>query len=533
MRSGSLSRACAARAAVSLRAGPAAAILLVASLLMTGTASAQMDRVTLAEALATLQPTSVWRHFHDLTQVPRPSHHEAQATAFVADFGRGLGLDTITDAAGNVIIRKPASPGMERNPGVVLQAHLDMVPQKTAESNHDFATEPLHAFVEGGWVRADGTTLGADDGIGVAIIMAILEADDVVHGPVEALFTVNEEDGQTGIQALALDVPRGRLYINLDNEVEGQFIISSAGGVNVDARTTYEEVATPPGMTGFRVTVDGLQGGHSGVDIDRGRGNGHQLMARLLVDAADSFDLHLAELQGGDQRNAIPRRTTVWIALPADQAEAFAAFVREFAALAADALATTDPGVAVTATPADPPPRVMESQAQRALMGAVAAAPQGVFRLSEEVAGLVQSSGNVGVLLIGRGQFTASALVRSALDDDRDAEAERLVRVFEQAGATVALGDAYPSWPPNRDSPLLALMTQVYTDLFGVAPEVTAIHAGLETSVAGAKYPGMDMISVGPTIQDVHSPDERLHVASVAKVYDLLVATLQQIESID
>jgi dipeptidase D len=506
---------------------------LVAALLVTGGATAQTGSVPLAEALATLQPPAVWRHFHDLTQVPRPSHHEERATAFVADFGRSLGLETLVDGAGNVIIRKPATTGMEGLPGVVLQAHLDMVPQKTPESAHDFAIDPVRAFVEDGWVRADGTTLGADDGIGVAIIMALLEADDLAHGPLEALFTVNEEDGQMGINALAADALRGRLYINLDNEVEGQFIISSAGGVYVDAQAIYDEVATPPGMTALRVSVEGLLGGHSGIDIDKGRGNAHQLMARLLVDAAELFDLRLAELAGGDQRNAIPRRTTALVALPADQAEAFGAFVSDFGMAVADELATSDPAVAVTAAPADLPPRVMEAAAQRALIGAVHAAPQGVFRMSEEVQGLVQSSGNLGVLGITSGHFTGSALVRGALDAERDAEAERLAEVFEQAGATVTFGDSYPSWPPNPDSPLLALMTRVYTDLFGVAPTVTAVHAGLETSVAGAKYPGMDMISVGSTIENVHSPDERLEVASVPKVYDLLVATLRQLEPIN
>jgi dipeptidase D len=508
----------------------AAASLLVLSLVMSTRASAQSDRVSLAEVRGTLEPRSVWEHFYALTQVPRPSHHEERATALVAAFGRGLGLETNVDDAGNVIIRKPATPGLEGRPGVVLQAHLDMVPQKTTESALNFETDPISAVVEDGWVHAEGTTLGADDGIGVAIIMALLEASDVVHGPLEALFTVNEEDGFTGISALAPDALRGRTYINVDNELEGQFVTSSAGGANVEARAAYAQLAPPAGTIGLQVIVDGLIGGHSGADIDKGRASAHQLMARLLLSAPADFDLRLAELEGGDLRNGIPRHATVILVLPADRADGFASYVADFAATAKSELAATDPGVRVSVVPAAVPPQVMEAGAQQALLGAVGAVPQGVFQMSAEVPGLVETSGNLGVLRIRDGQFTASALVRSALDEERDAEARRFAEVFERAGASVTVEGAYAGWPPNPGSPLLALMQQIYTDLFGTAPTVTAVHAGLETSVAGSKYPGMDMISVGPTLQNPHSPDERLEVASVAKVYDFLVTTLRQIQ---
>ncbi|MEI7902785.1 MAG: beta-Ala-His dipeptidase [bacterium] len=487
-------------------------------------------RVPLVDARTAMQPPSVWQNFYDLTQVPRPSHHEEQATAFMADFGRKLGLETVVEDAGNVIIHKPATKGMESRPGVVLQAHMDMVPQKTAASTHNFLTDPIHAYVEDGWVHADGTTLGADDGIGVAIIMALLQADDVAHGPLEALFTVNEEDGFTGINALAPDALHGKFFINVDNEVEGQFLISSAGAVYEEVQATYDQEATPAGMSGLQITVDGLRGGHSGVDIDKGRGSAHQLMARLLWNAPAEFDLRLASLVGGNQRNAIPRTTIAIVALPANQADAFGKYVDDFGATVAHELAATEPKLVVTATPTGLPSKVMAAVAQRALIGAVYAAPQGVFRMSDAVPGLVETSGNIGILTIGDGQFAASVYVRSALDSARDDEAQRFVSVFELAGATVTLGGAYSSWPPNPDSALLALMQQAYTELFGVAPAVVAIHAGLETSVAGVKYPGLDMISIGPTILDVHSPDERLEVAGVPKVYDLLVAVLRQIK---
>ena len=486
--------------------------------------------VPLADSVASMQPRAVWQHFYDLTQVPRPSHHETTATAFVADFGRGLDLETTVDEVGNVIIRKPATNGMEDRPGVVLQGHLDMVPQKSATSTVNFETDPIKAYVEDGWVHADGTTLGADDGIGVALIMSILESQDIAHGPLEALFTVNEEDGFTGVNGLSADALKGRLYINVDNELEGQFLISSAGGVYVEARSTYDQMATPSGMTGFQVTVDGLAGGHSGVDINKGRGSAHQIMARLLVNAPSELGVRVSSVAGGEQRNAIPSRTTAIVAVPASQAEAFGTYVSGFDKTVRSELATADPGVAVTAKAADLPAKVMDASAQKALIGAVYDVPQGVYSMSTEVPELVETSGNLGVLSIGDGRFTGSVYVRSAKDPERDAEAQRFADVFKKAGVPVTTEGAYSSWPPNPDSPLLALMEQVYSESFDTTPAVAAIHAGLETSVAGVKFPGMDMISVGPTLQDVHTPQERLEVASVSRAYDLLVATLGKVK---
>ena len=485
--------------------------------------------IPLADALVMMRPYPVWQHFYDLTQVPRPSHHEEGASALVAAFGRGLGLETIVDGVGNVIIRKPATAGRAKSPGVVLQAHLDMVAQMTPDAPSDPRTDPIHAFVQDGWVQADRTTLGADDGIGVALIMGILEARDIAHGPIEALFTVDEEDRFDGINALSPTALKGRLYINVDNEVEGQFLISSAGGIYVKATDTYGEIPTPVGMTGFTLTVDGLLGGHSGVDIDKGRGSAHQIMARLLVEAPPALDVRVASVAGGDLSNAIPRTTVALVAIPTAQSAAFQTYVTEFAATVAGELATTDPNVTVTAQPVDVPAQVMQADAQQALIGAVFDVPQGVYRMSAEVPGLVETSGNLGVLSIADGEFFANSYVRSAIDSERDAEAQRFADVLAMAGATVTLEGAYSSWSPNLDSPLLKLMTQVYSDMFGVSPVAAAIHAGLETSVAGVTFPGMDMISVGPSIIGVHSPGERLDVASVQKVFDLIVSTLERI----
>jgi dipeptidase D len=488
-------------------------------------------RVPLADAVTTMAPQPVWQHFYELTQVPRRSKHEQKATTFVADFGRGLGLETIVDGVGNVLIRRPAAPSMAASPGLVLQAHLDMVALAASGYAIDFDTDPINAYVENGLVRAEGSTLGADDGMGVALIMALLNAD-IPHGPLEALFTVDEEGDFTGIDNLSPEVLQGRLYINVDNEQEGTFTISSAGGVYVDVVASYQELATPAGMAGYQLAVGGLIGGHSGIDIDKGRGSAHQIISRLLVEAPPAFDVRVGNLLGGDQRNAIPRNATAAVALPPDQAAAFGQYVSDFAATVARELAASDPEVTVTMTPASVPALVMEPASQQALIHAVYTCPQGVYKMSDDVPGLVETSGNLGVLTIAGGRLDAVAYVRSAIDSERDAEAERFSVVFEDAGATVTLEGAYSSWPPNPDSPLLALMTRAYTGLFGTAPTVSAVHAGLETSVAGVKYPGMDMISIGPTTTDVHTADERLEVASVQKVYDLLVATLGQIDSV-
>ena len=483
--------------------------------------------------LASLESREVWDLFFHICSIPHPSHHEEALAVWVLERARGRGLAASRDAAGNVIIRKPARAGREGAPGVIIQAHLDMVPQKNSSSSHDFLKDPIRPRLDPAdptWLYATGTTLGADNGIGVAAGLALLEDPDLDHGPLELLLTVNEEDGFTGINALSPDVLVGRKLINLDNELEGQILISSAGGVYVNVQATYVEVATPGGMTGLQVTIDGLVGGHSGADINKGRGSAHQLMARLLVEAPASLGLRLASLVGGNLSNAIPRATSVVVALPTEQAAAFGVYLDDFGATVAGELADSDPGVAVKATAIDLPAKVMEDSAQADLIGAVYDAPQGVFAMSADVPGLVETSGNIGVLSIGAGQFVATVYVRSAVDLQRDAEAERFATVFEEAGATVTIEGAYSSWPPNTDSALLAIMKQAYLDLYGVAASVAAIHAGLECSVAGVKYPGIDMISVGPTTQSVHSPDERLEVASVPKVYDQVVAALGDIK---
>jgi dipeptidase D len=494
-----------------------------------GAPSASPAVVPLGDALADLSPRPVWEHFFQLTQIPRPSHHEEQVSAFLADFGRGLGLETTVDEVGNVLIRKPGSPGREDHSGVILQAHMDMVPVKDATVDHDFLTDPIPAVVDDGWVRAEGTTLGADDGIGVALIMALLGAGDVAHGPLEALFTVNEEDGFTGATSLQPGVLEGTMLINVDSDPEGTITIGSAGGVFVDATTAYTEEETPAGMVGVRLTVNGLQGGHSGMDIHLGRGNAIKLLSRLLWMLQESFPLRVSSMFGGDRHNVIPRQAEAVVAVPAADAAAVMETVQQVAATVRDELRATEPDLSIAAELTATPVAVMPAETQERIVGALYGVPNGVIRMSDAVPGLVETSANVGTLAAGDGAFAAGLLPRSLIDSERDDVRQMIASVFDLAGIKTTPRDAYPGWTPNPDSPLVRHMQAAYQDLFGHEAEVLAVHAGLETSTIGGIYPGLDLVSIGPTITGQHSTDERLEIASVGKVYDLLVAVLGRI----
>lgn len=488
------------------------------------------DVVPLAQVAAEMDPAAVWLHFAELNAIPRGSHHEGKVSAFLADFGRTLGYETRVNDAGDVIIEVPATAGREGRSGVVLQAHMDMVEQKVADSTFDFETDPIASVVDNGWVHATGTTLGSDDGSGVAIIMALIEATDVPHGPIEALFTVDEEDSFDGVNALDPGDLTFRTYINIDNETEGQFLISSAGGVYVNATGAYMPQEAPAGSVGLSITVGGLQGGHSGIDIDKGRGSAHQLLAELLRDAPADLGIRVASVTGGTQRNAIPRTATAVVAVPAGQVDAVRAYVATRAAAAVTALGGADPGVTITPGDAPAPATVMPAKAQAAFVTAIAAVPQGVYAMSRDIPTMPETSSNLGVLTLADGAWEADSYVRSSVDSERDAEAKRVAAAFTPTGATIKDEGAYSGWPANPDSAILALMTATYQSVFGAAPDVAAIHAGLETSVAGVTFPGMDMISIGPTTTGVHTPDERLEISSVPRVYQLLVATLAAIE---
>lgn len=483
----------------------------------------------LGDAVADLEPNDVWEDFYQLTQIPRPSHHEQAVSAVLSSFGESLGLETIVDDTGNVLIRRPASPGMEDRPGVVLQAHMDMVPQKSKDSDHDFETDPIDAYVVGDWVTADGTTLGADDGIGAALIMGALASTDLKAGPLEGLFTVNEEDGLGGARGLAPGVLQGTILINIDQETEGWFLIGCAGGRTETVEATYEQVPLPAGYSVTELTIEGLAGGHSGLDIDKGRANAAMLMAELLAAAAQDFDLRLAELQGGTARNAIPREASALVALPSEDVDELEGLVADLESKWRSEYAAAEPDLSASAAMADPPEMVMDSDAATVLISTIAATPQGVIAMDPNMPEFVQTSTNLGVVMAQDGSLELKAFSRSSSDSGLADVVRDVESAWSSAGYDVELGEPEPGWAPNPDSPLLELMTETYADLFGHEPKAGPIHAGLECGLFEEKYPGLDMISIGPTLLDVHTTNERLEAATVGQVQELLYATLERI----
>ncbi len=404
-----------------------------------------------------------------------------------------------------------------------------MVAQKDADKNFDFQRDPIQAYTEDGWVKANGTTLGADDGIGVATIMAILQDKKLVHGPLEALFTVNEEDGFTGIHGLGSDLLKGDIYINVDSETEGEFTIGSAGGLYIDAEKNYSEEATPARMVGYKIGIKGLKGGHSGTDINLGRGNAAKILSRLLWNSQRLFGLRIASFNGGDHYNAIPREADAVVVVPKSEADSFAKYIQEFEATVQKELSATEPSLVIKAENAELPAKLMVAKSAVNLISAAYSCPNGVIRMSDTIPGLVETSTSMGIMKAEKGDFWAGFYVRSSLDSARDDVGNMIRSVFELAGAKVSFPDSYSGWSPNSGSPILGLMKQVYQDIFSQEPRVKAVHAGLETSVVREKYLGMDMISLGPTLLHVHLPDESLEVSTVSKVYDLLAETLKRV----
>jgi dipeptidase D len=486
-------------------------------------------QVGLKDALATLAPQDVFQNFYDITQVPRPSGHMDQIREFLVNFGQELGLETVVDEAGNVIIRKPAAAGLENRQGVVLQGHMDMVPDKDDDLTFDFTTDPIQAMVSGDYLVAEGTTLGADDGIGMAMIMAVLQSETLQTGPLEGLFTVNEETDMSGANGLKGDELQGSILINLDSEWDGVFLIGAAGGGHVDITSAYSQVPTPADSVAYQVEVQGLKGGHSGVDINLGRGHAIKLLVRLLKGGVEPFALRLASIDGGNAGNAIPRQATAVVVLPDNQVEAFTEYVRAFEATIQSELSAVEPDLSVELAAVQAPDQVMDETFQAKLIDALDATPQGVVRMSDALPDLVETSTNLGVVDVQDGQMDVVCVPRSSVDSALDDVSQMIASVWQLAGAEVTFADYYPGWKPNPDSPILALMEATYQELYGQEPEVTAVHAGLECGVIGAKYPGMDMISIGPTLNDVHSPAERLLIPSVGNVMNLLLEVLQNI----
>ncbi len=483
----------------------------------------------MSKAILDLEPKAVWKHFYSLTQIPRPSKHEDKIQEFMVNFGKNLGLETIKDEVGNVIIRKPATAGMENRKGIVLQGHLDMVPQKNSDKDHDFTKDPIDAYVDGDWVTADGTTLGADNGMGVAAAMSILESKDIAHGPIEALFTSDEETGMTGAFGLKAGVLKGDILMNMDSEDEGELYIGCAGGTNANAQFTYTPEAVPTGYKAFKIALTGLKGGHSGVDIPLQRGNSNKLLNRFLRSAATKFNLRLASIDGGSLRNAIPRESFATVVVPADKAAEFEAAIPKCEAVFKAELEKTEPFMTFKVEAADLPENLIDLKTQTNLLNAVYACPNGVMRMSDSMEGLVETSNNIAIVKSNNGVINVLTLIRSSVDSAKKDLENMIESVFQLAGAKIYFDGQYPGWKPNVDSPILKAMSDIYNNKYGIVPKVTAIHAGLECGLLGGVYPNWDMISFGPTIRFPHSPDEKVNIESVQKFWDFTLETLKHV----
>jgi dipeptidase D len=476
-----------------------------------------------------LEPKGLWNNFADLNEVPRPSKKEERVIAFMRKFGEDLGLETTVDSAGNVVIKKPASPGREDRPTVVLQSHLDMVHQKNADTNFDFSSEGIRSYVDGDWVKAEGTTLGADNGIGVASIMTILQSSDIPHPPIEALFTIDEETGMTGAKGLAEDVLTGTVLLNLDSEEDDELTIGCAGGIDTNTRYAYKEEAPPSDCVAYEIKVRGLKGGHSGIDIHLGRGNANKLMNRLLYQTTHPFGLRIASIDGGSLRNAIPRESTAVVCVPAAQQQAFEQEIASRKAAIKAEFQSIEPDMAIELGSAEVPAKVMQAEDQEKVLNVLYAVPNGVFRMTPGIPGLVETSSSLARVIVKDGEFITQSLQRSSIESGKMDIAYSIRAPFELIGAEVVNDGSYPGWAPNPESDVLKVMEKLYADLFGAKPKVAACHAGLECGIISEHYPGLDMISFGPTIRHPHSPDEKVNIASVTKFWTYLTKALEQI----
>ena len=476
-----------------------------------------------------LDPSLVWKNFYALTQIPRPSKKEGKAVEYLYGFGKSLGLETIKDEVGNIIIKKPATPGMEGRRGVILQGHIDMVPQKNADKVHDFEKDPITTLVDGDWVRADGTTLGADNGLGVAVALSVLESRDLKHGPVEVLVTVDEETGMTGANALKPGLLDGDILINLDSETEGELYVGCAGGLDATASLKYEMKPAPAGYKAYRISAKGMKGGHSGMDIILYRANANKVLARVLVPLLRD-GVKLVSVDGGNMRNAIPREAFADVLVPEGMVSAVESHIASVQNDIRNEYAATDPDAGLLMEPlASTPASYIDDAAALAMFRAVNACPNGVWRMSDAVPGLVETSNNVAIVSAADGLFQVKTLMRSSVDSEKEALAEEFRSLFELAGAETSFTGGYSGWAPNSNSLILHTMKKVYSGMYGKEPAVMAIHAGLECGILGGTYPHWDMVSCGPTILSPHSPDERVNIPSVKKWWDFLVKVLEEI----
>ena len=485
--------------------------------------------MTMEKTIRQLDPQIVWNNFYLLTQVPRPSGHLEKVQQFLLSWASEHGVEAWQDGAGNIVMRKPATPGRENRKTAVLQAHMDMVPQKTDESMHDFETDPIETWIDGEWVRAKGTTLGSDDGMGVAAIMAVMESGDLEHGPLEALITADEETCMYGVNNLSADTLHGDILLNIDNETMGEFVIGSAGGVNITAQLRYGEVEPEEGDVAARITLSGLRGGHSGLEINEGRANANKLMARIVRQAIADDEARLCNWSGGNMRNAIPRTATATVTVPAENLDDLCELAAYCQKTFADEYRGVEEGIAVSVDVVEMPAKQMPVEIQDNVVDAIMACHDGVLRNIPSIPSVVETSSNLGIVSIGDGEAKVLILARSSNETMMEYIQEMQQCCFSMAGMRVEYSGQYGAWQPNFDSPITAKMVEVYRDLFGEEAKVQVCHAGLECSIIGGVYPNMDLVSFGPTLRSPHTPNERCNIPSVARFWEFLKALLKAI----
>jgi len=483
------------------------------------------------EEVYTLTPARLWHYFGEILQIPRPSKKEEKIAAYLVDFGEKQGLETLRDAIGNVIIRKAATAGKENVKSVVLQSHIDMVCEKNSDKVHDFDNDPIEAYVEDGWLKANGTTLGADDGIGMAAQLALLEASDIEHGPIECLFTVDEETGLTGAFGLDSEILNSRILLNLDSEDDGLIFIGCAGGKDTVAEMPYTRESVPQNHISYKVSVTGLRGGHSGDDIEKGFGNANKILNRLLWNSANDHGLLVADFNAGNLRNAIAREGFAIVMIPEGNSSEFEAYLTGFNRTIKAEYKVTEPALIVSFDKADTPSFVIDKKTQSNLLNGIYACPHGVIAMSQDIDDFVETSTNLASVKVKDDFIEITTSQRSSVESAKDDICAMVASSLQLAGCKTRHTDGYPGWTPNPKSEIVDITAKVYQDLFNTEPEVLAVHAGLECGLIGDKYPDMDMVSYGPTIRGAHSPDERINIETVQKFWDMTIEILKRIGS--
>jgi len=476
-----------------------------------------------------LSPALIWKYFYEICQIPRPSKREEKITDYLIRFGEEHKLEYYTDNAGNIVFRKPAFKGMENIKSVVLQSHLDMVGEKNSNVKHDFNKDPIIPFIEEDWIKARGTTLGADDGIGIAAQMAVLVDNNIKHGPVECLFTTDEETGMTGAFGLQPGFIQSEILLNLDSEDEGELFIGCAGGKDTIANIKFKKSHVPENSSAYKIEVKGLKGGHSGDDIEKGLGNSNKILNRFLWEINKTLDLNLALFEGGNLRNAIPREAFAIFTIPTDKKNNLLSAFKQYKDEIKVELFVTEPGLELILSPVETPEYIIDPETRNKLLHSLYCCPHGVYSWSKEIPGLVETSTNLASVKFSDGKIVVTTSQRSSVSSAKKDIANMIESVFRLIDAKIEQTDGYPGWTPNTNSEILGITVNSYKKLFSTEPVVRAIHAGLECGLFLSKYPFLDMISFGPTIKGAHSPDERLHIPSVSKFWDLLIDVLQQI----